>query len=36
MIPNNPVGYLQRAYGSKDDPDTWKIPQNWYTDNHLI
>ena len=23
MIPSNPVGNLQRAYGSKKDPDRW-------------
>ena len=36
MIPNNPIKYLQRAYGSKEDPNSWKIPQNYYTENHLI
>ena len=33
-IPNNPIPYLERSYGTKADPDKWKIPQNYYNTAH--
>ena len=34
MIPNNPIPYLERCYGTKDDHNRWKIPQNYYNKIH--
>ena len=36
MIPNNPFGYLRRGYGTKDNPNKWKIPQNYYDEKHHL
>ena len=33
-IPNNPIPYLERSYGTKENPNKWKNPENYYDDAH--